>query len=147
MQLRNKIIEVFTVFVSSIFVYIVLLASLSSDGGIKSWLVRIIELTTNIFTLKFIEDPYFIITIVLLVGVTSVIINYFSEIFPTRLNFLILPIVSVLLVLLFGIILPFFSVDSGSMGEGLAMALYMGLAIVFQVIFSLIISFRRIFKK
>ena len=138
-------------FISSILSFIVLIASITSGGGAGNWfmrwLIRISELTKGVFTFGVDEDQYFKGTIILLIGVISIIINYFSKIFPAKLNFLILPLISIFLVLLFGVIFPIFSQNRGSMEEGLAIALYMGTAIVFQIIFSLVVSLKSILKR
>lgn len=148
MLFKNKIIETFIIFILSIFVYIILVTLLFSGFNVKNWFIIISGLTTSIFTLKF-EDPSSVGAVIFLVGVTASIINYFSKIFPPKLNFLILPIISILLVFLFAII-PYslFPLEErGGMGAGLAMALYMGTAIIFQIIFSFIISIKIILKK
>lgn len=96
---------------------------------------------------KIFENSFEIGALILLVGLPSVIINYFSKkITPKKYNFILLPIISLPLVFFFSVIHGIFFEDTSDM-KGLALALYIAMSFIFLVIFSLIMSLFRLHKK
>ncbi len=146
MQIIDQIIKIVSVFILAIFTYIVLTSLLISGLSSNSLLI-IKDFIVNLFTLRIFDEERFIGIIILLVGMPAIIINYLSKIISIKLNFFILPIISILLLFIFSIIYLIFFKFEESMDFGLGMILYLGTALIFQIFFSLTISFLRLFKK
>lgn len=108
-----------------------------------------LEIFSNLFkdflTLEIFNEKFFVGVLIFLVGVHAIFINYLSKKIMRKINFVFLPIFAIVLVLFFSFIHAIFYEDGGDM-EGFALAIYMGGAIILQIIFSIIISIFRIFK-
>lgn len=119
---------------------------LFSRFNIDFWFEIIGNLFREFLTLEIFKNKFFLGILIFLVGMPAVIINYFSKKLTRKLNFIILPIFAIALVLIFSFIHVLFFKDSGDM-KGLALAIYMGMAIIFQIIFSITVSIFRVFLK
>ena len=146
MDFLVKTMRIIFLLIFVILIFLIIIPFVFSGFKISIPLMIFQGLFKDFYTLEILDASFEISALILLVGIPSIIINHFSKIFPRNVNFMALPAISLLLVFVFGMAHMIIFIDTSDM-KGLASAIYMVASFIFLIIFSMVISFTRLYRK
>ena len=146
MDFLVKTMRIIFLLIFVILIFLIIIPFVFSGFKISIPLMIFQGLFKDFYTLEILDASFEISALILLVGIPSIIINHFSKIFPRNVNFMALPAISLLLVFVFGMAHMIIFIDTSDM-KGLASAIYMVASFIFLIIFSMVISFIRLYRK